>query len=239
MSQLVDDYEHPSATFDPGDAPELFAAIAVTDGLLAQTDLRAQLIDVLDEVIDQADDVSNEDGTIDTNGAIDLRIKADGYMRVTRICDGWELPRTPDAATNGSMQVTATFSERGLDPIVWGAAAACRYRAGDSRIELDQVNDSQDAVSVYWGESVQRRDLDERTLLADLNLSARVDGQRLALDFDFRSLSDGTIEYRLLQGNRALIAQLDDAEAVTVRAANGTFSCGSDRTCRSSAVGDP
>ena len=82
--------------------------------------------------------------------------------------------------------------------------------------------------------------IDERTLLADLNLSAEVDGQRLALDFDFRSLSDGTIEYRLLQGNRALIAQLDDADAVTVRAANGTFSCGTDFTCHSSnAAGEP
>ena len=240
MRQLVDDYEHPSATFDPSDAPELFAAIAVTDGLLAQTDLRTQLVDVLNEVIDQADDVSNEDGTIDTNGAIDLRIRADGYMRVTRICDGWELPRTPDVTANGSMQVTATFSRSGLDPIVWGAAAACRYRAGESRIELDQVNDSQDAVSVYWGESVQRRDLDERTLLADLNLSAQVDGERLALDFDFRSLSDGTIEYRLPQGNRALIARLDDADTVTVRAANGTFSCRAELQCRSSSVaGEP
>src|SRR4051812_34005264 len=40
MSQLVADYEHPSATFDPGDAPQVLAALALTDGLLAQTDLR-------------------------------------------------------------------------------------------------------------------------------------------------------------------------------------------------------
>jgi hypothetical protein len=239
MSQLVADYEHPSATFDPGDAPQVLAALALTDGLLAQTDLRTQLVDVLDEVLDQADDISNDDGSIDTNGAIHLRIKADGYMRVTRICAGWGSVATPDRAANGALLVTATFNQRGLDPIVWGSIAACRYLAGETRVELDQASDSQDAVSVYWGESVQRQNLEERALLADLNLDAEVDGERLSLDFDFRSLADGTIEYRLPQGNRALIAQLDEGAGVTVRAANGTFSCDGGLSCRSSGAGEP
>jgi hypothetical protein len=239
MSGLVADYEHPSATFDPSDAPGVIAAAAAVDGLLTQTDLRTQLLDVLDEVLDQADDFYNEDGTIDTNGKIELRIRADGYMEVTRICSGWASPASPDRAANGVLLITATFSRSSLDPIVWGSAAACRYLAAESRIEIDPASDSEDAVSVYWGESVERQGLEERALLVDLNLIAEIDGERLPLQFDFRSLSDGTLEYRLVQGRRALIAQIADGAAVRVRAANGTFDCDTDLTCRPSDEGEP
>jgi hypothetical protein len=239
MSGLVDDYERPSATFDPNDAPAVIAAAAAVDGLLAQTDLRAQLVDVLTEVLDQAADFYNEDGTIDTNGAIELRIKADGYMQVTRICSGWVSPEVPDRDANGALLITATFSRSSLDPIVWGSVAACRYLAAESRIELEPASAAQDAVSVYWGESVERQDLEERALLVDLNLIAEIDGERLPLQFDFRSLSDGTLEYRLVQGGRALIAQISDGAAVRVRAANGTFDCDTDRSCRPSGGGEP
>jgi hypothetical protein len=239
MSRLVDDYEHPSATFDPSDAPGVIAAAAAVDGLLAQTDLRAQLVDVLDEVLDQADDYYTEDGTIDTNGALDLRIRANGYMQVTRICSGWVSPETPDRDANGVLLITATFSRSSLDPIVWGSVAACRYLAAESRIEIEPASDSEDAVSVYWGEAVERQELEERALLVDLNLIAEIDGERLPLQFDFRSLSGGTLEYRLVQGERALIAQIADGAAVKVRAANGTFDCDTDLTCRPSGGGEP
>jgi hypothetical protein len=238
MSGLVEDYEHPSAAFDPSDAPGVIAAAAAVDGLLAQTDLRAQLVDVLNEVIDQTDDISEEDGTIDTNGSLELRIKANGYMQVTRVCSGWASTAAPDRDANGALLITATFSRSSLDPIVWGSAEACRYLAADSRIEIDPASDSKDAVSVYWGESVNHQDLEERALLVDLNLVAEVDGERLPLQFDFRSLSGGTLEYRLVQGQRALVVQVADRAAVRVRAANGTFDCDVDLACRRSG-GEP
>ena len=225
MAALLQSYERPDADFNLRDAPELVVALAAADGLLERTRLRAELVDVLAEVIDQADDISDEEDD-------PLRlIDADGYMLVTRICAGYVSPPVPDLDENGALVVTATFSGSVLDPVVWGSADACRYLADDSEIELNLLRGSAEAVRVYWGESASAADLSERALLVDLNLDARIDGERVPLDFDFRSLADGAVEYRLPIAGRSLIAQVGADDRVSVRARNGTFDCGVDLEC--------
>jgi hypothetical protein len=189
---------------------------------------------VLDDVIAQADDISDEEDD-------PLRlIDADGVMRVTRICSGWSRVSEPDLEENGSLQVTATFSDSALDPVVWGAPSACRYLADDSEVELQPLSGSADGVRVYWGNSVETADLSQRPLLVDLSLDARIDGERIPLDFDFRSLPDDVIEYRLPVGGRSLIAQVAADGGVSVRAGNGTFDCGVDLECSPRSVsGEP
>src|SRR5688572_12545775 len=89
MAALVQSYERPDADFDVGDAPELVVALATVDGLLEQTSIRSELVDVLAEVINQADDISDEEDD-------PLRlIDADGFMHVTRTCAGWDSPSVP------------------------------------------------------------------------------------------------------------------------------------------------
>ena len=120
--------------------------------------------------------------------------------------------------------MTATFSESGLDPTLWGEAQRCRYLRGEVQVELQQVRESADAVKVYWGQAVDAEVLADRALIVDMSLSASLDGETVPLDFDFRSLAGGRIEYRLEQRDGSLVAGID-GDRVLVRAGNGTFDC--------------
>lgn len=225
MSELVAAYDRPDATFEPSQAPDIAAALVAVDALLERTSLRQQLVAVLIQVLDEATRLS------DPEDDPPLRIEADGVMRITRVCSGWSAPMAPDRAENGALLVNATFSERGLDPTVWGSAAACRYLAPGGRVQLDQPLGAADAVSVYWGEPLEREKLEGRALLVDLNLAAAIEDQPLSLDFDFRSLENGNIEYRIPRDAGSLVAEVA-GERVHLRARNGTFDCDRRLRCR-------
>jgi hypothetical protein len=232
MTALIESYRQPTASFDPERLPELVAAVAVADEALERTSLRSELVNVLRQVLDSAVDASTR---LDDELGVD--IEADGYMRITRVCSGWVSPPAPDRDRNGALLVTATFSESGLDPTLWGEAERCRYLRGEVQVELQQDGDSRDAVKVYWGEAVEAEELDERALLVDMSLSASLDGERLPLDFDFRSLAGGGIEYRLEQRDGSLVASVS-GDRVLVRAGNGTFDCAGFDCSRVSEAGE-
>jgi hypothetical protein len=219
MTGLVEAYQRPSASFDADSLPELVVAVAAIDELLERTSLRTELVNVLREVLDAAVDASTQ-----VDDELDIDFEADGYMLITRVCAGWASSPSPDRAQNGALLVNATFSESGLDPTLWGESERCRYLSGDVQVELVQERDSADAMKVYWGEAIEAESLDERALIVDMSLSARLDGEELPLDFDFRSLADGTIEYRIERDGGSLIAGAG-GDRVLVRAGNGTFDC--------------
>lgn len=220
MTGLVEAYRRPTADFDAERLPELVATLAVVEAVLDRTNLREALVNVLREVLDVAVDASTQ-----VEDELELELVADGYMRITRICSGWVSPPAPDRVQNGALLVTSTFSERGLDPTLWGETDRCRYLAGDVQVELLQDIASSDAVKVYWGEALEAEALEDRSLIVDLSLVASLDGESLPLDFDFRSLADGNIEYRVEQGDGALIASAGGGDRILVRARNGTFDC--------------
>lgn len=226
MAELLRAYEAPDATFDPGAAQEVALAIAVTDQLLARTELHQQLVGALTDTLTQARDLSELRGD-----GVRFSFEAGGYMRITRVCPGWARPARPDRAANGALVVTATFSERGLDPIVWGTAEACRYRVGDVPIALDGADARAHALGVYIADASPGDDVRARTLLVDLDLVAAVDGERLPLDLDFQTLAGGALEYRIPRPDGSLIARVGAGDAVTLRAANGTFECSAELEC--------
>jgi hypothetical protein len=220
MTRLIESYQRPSATFEPGRVLELLTFARAANDLLDRTSLRTQLVDVLREVLDAAVDASTR---VDDEVGIDF--EADGYMRITRICTGWAATASPNRAENGALLVTGTFSERGLDPTLWGESERCRYLSGDVQVELVQDPGSTDAMKVYWGEAIEAATLDERALIVDMTLLARLDAQELPIDVDFRSLADGSIEYRIEQDGGSLVARIGGDERLLVRAGNGTFDC--------------
>jgi hypothetical protein len=235
MAPLIAAYDAPDAAFDASVADEIALAIALIDELLARTALREQLVDVLADILSQASELSDFEGS-----GIDLTFEAGGYMRITRVCAGWARPARPDRDANGALLVTATFSQSGLDPLVWGAAEACRYSVGETQIELDRVGTSAEAVRVYWGDAPSNLALRDRTLLVDLNLAATIDGERLPLDLDFRSHVDGTLEYRIPRPDGSLVARVGAGDTVTLRARNGTFDCDAELRCgEPRPAGDP
>lgn len=219
MTALVESYQRPSASFDAESVPELLALARAADEVLDRTSLRTELVNVLRDVLDAAVDASTR---VDDEVGFDF--EADGYMRITRICTGWAATASPNRAENGALLVTGTFSESGLDPTLWGESERCRYLSGDVQVELLQELGSTDAMKVYWGEAIEAATLDERALIVDMSLSALLDGEALPLDFDFRSLADGTIEYRIPRDGGSIIVGVG-GDRVVVRAGNGTFDC--------------
>lgn len=168
----------------------------------------------------------------------ELSLRADGYLVATRICPGWELPSVVDAA-NGTVRVTATFTEAGLDPVVWGTVSACRYRAAGSRIELTPSSE-RDALRVYWGEAVRRS---AAALGADagkgaaagvvlsLALRATVEGAPLSLDLDLRLAEGNALEYLLPAGGGWVVVQASGEGSFAVRSIEGTYACDPSFAC--------
>jgi hypothetical protein len=229
LSGLVASYESPGADFDPSLASDVQVALGAASALLAQTQITPQLTALFGDLVQPL--------ATDGSSAAKLALTADGYLTVTRICPGWTLPPVADAAQNGSFDATATFSERGLDPVAWGTLSACRYLVGQSQLELTALPGRDVALSVYWGQDADPDALTERTLLFSLGLGAVLDGTALSLDLDFRLLQGGAVEYRLEPELGSLIVRVATDRSVVLRARNGTFACTESLDC-SAQVGD-
>jgi hypothetical protein len=64
-----------------------------------------------------------------------LKVLDDGYAIVRRICAGWG-SEAPDEEKNGVLELRATFTPEGPDPVAWGSARACKYPFDGRRVLL-------------------------------------------------------------------------------------------------------
>jgi hypothetical protein len=241
MAPLVQSYEFPSASFESSDAGELRSALTVFDALMERTEIASRVFEVLENIVGETD-VGDETEQAEDEG-VDLTIEADGFLRITRICNGWVVPPVADADANGELELTATFTELGLDPVTWGNATRCRYLAGETQLELRQSPGSEYAVSVYWGAGVDLEALAERPLLVAMNLLGEIDDEQLDLRFDFRTVTGNEIEYRIETDEGSLVASVAEDGTLAVRARNGIFACPAEMPCaeldgRSGGLGD-
>ena len=225
MTELVESYGQPSGVLDRSDSPVLAAAVGVFSQLLARTDLVARLREFLGELVDT---VNTDPAGAGTNG-FRLTVKADGYLEATRICPGWTLPAAVDSG-NGSVDLTATFSERGLDPVVWGTVAACRYRVADASVELTPIGED-DSVRVYVGQGLDSATLASQELVFSINVNANVDGESNDLAVDFRVLDDGALEFLVPVSSGSLVVHDNADGSFVVRSREGSFACAKGFDC--------
>jgi hypothetical protein len=156
-------------------------------------------------------------------------LEAGGFLRVTRICPGWQTPAVADREQNGIQVVTARFNESGLEPVVWGDVERCRYLFGESRIEIDAAEGSEYSLAISR-QPPSDDDAGTPTLFV-LRLAVTLDGERTDFSSDFRVLPEG-VEYRLEQEDGSLTARADPDGTLHVRAANGHFVCDDALSCR-------
>jgi hypothetical protein len=227
MTALVESYDTPSGILDPDDTAELAATVAVFSEVLARTEIATQLRELLGELIKPIvpGDTQQDEG----DNGLQLNVKANGYLQATRICPGWTLPPQPDP-DNGAIYATATFSEQGLDPVVWGTVAACRYRVGSTRVELTPSGDA-DGLRVYWGEGIDRETIETRDLVFSINLKVDIDGDAFDLDVDFRVLDGGAFEYLVPVDSGTLVVRADADGSFELRSRDGTFGCDESFDC--------
>ena len=241
MRPLLQRYESPTGSFDPDDAELVALAVTSFQQLMGETDIVARISELLSDVIEPITDVQRPGPEQPDTGSDDpfqLSLSANGYLVATRICPGWTLPPAVDTG-NGTARVTATFSEEGLDPVVWGTVSACRYRVEARRIEL-QPSSERDALHVYWGAAAGRSTLSVLGAIFSLALRADVEGVGLDLDLDVRLAENEALEYLLPLGGGSVVVRANADGSFGVRSVEGSFECDDSFSCVSSgAAGEP
>lgn len=95
------------------------------------------LLGAIDEVIAPESDAGPAEDAGPRAG--DVVLRGEGFVRVTRICPGDGPEPVPDEA-NGKMELTLGFTDRGIDPVVWGTVEECLLRVQESvRVQGDVV----------------------------------------------------------------------------------------------------
>jgi hypothetical protein len=135
-------------------------------------------------------------------------VSGDGYVEVTRICDGWGDAAAPDAEANGTVNLTAVFSDQGFDAVIWGEATACKYRVGDLKLLLDG------SVSVYTGDMLPQWDGTTFTTGQADELLVSFDGKVTATSKEPDGKTKvtelpGTFDFRLLLAANSLEVSLN------------------------------
>jgi len=153
-----------------------------------------------------------------------LDLEGEGFLRVRYICDGWEGPGVIDEAKNGRIELTINFTDQGVDPVVWGRFARCRYPAREHRLLLDA------ALQLHVGESIQVDTFGQSPILVRLLGSITIDDRLVETsDFDFRvDQLAGKLEIRLLtdDGNHLIYFTIPAQQQTQgFFAANGTWTC--------------
>ncbi len=160
-----------------------------------------------------------------------LTVEGQGYLEVTRICDGWGALPVPDW-NNGYMQLTVGFTEQGVDPVIWGGLTLCKYRLGKHQIQLDGVAPDPNSgdVRIYVGRNVQLATFGTfpEPVLVELIAQVVVDGVEVAGQLSFRlDVNTRGLELLVPVTGGHVLAAIDGTRAnvVQVRAANGLFQC--------------
>jgi hypothetical protein len=163
-----------------------------------------------------------------------------GYMQITRLCNGWGAQPSPDPA-NGNMQLTIGFQDQTVDPVLWGTFTLCRYLGGSSQIQLaGAAGAASGPLNCYLGGPLPWANVGQTPLLFTVDFGVELNGAASLLQSAFRidpvldtiELLEHTSEGDLLVLLSAGSASL--SQLLSVRAKNGNFSCDElARTCTS------
>jgi hypothetical protein len=240
MQAVLDAYAMPTASLGADTLPALLAAVGdrtiAVDALQLDPRVieaaRAGIAQVQADATAHAQPQALVDSRTGARAAAQaLTVEGDGYLVVTRICDGWGPLPVPDLA-NGFMELTVGFTERGVDPVVWGAVSLCRYRVGEHQVQIDGVEADPRLgdVRVFVGNDVALETFGAfpDPVVVDLAAQVFVDGREFAGRLSFRiDVLTRAFEVLVPLGAGHVVATVapDRSSAVQVRAQNGTFTC--------------
>lgn len=151
----------------------------------------------------------------------------EGFGRLSRICNGWGGEATPDRAANGALQLTFSFTDLKIDPIIWGSADGCRMLVGGRRLLLDRASpDGPPTLRVHLGGQLSPADIGSLPVVIALSARVQLDDASTRGDIVVRLAPDaGTFEVVVPFSGGTVVAGISSQAVVSVRARNGTFSC--------------
>jgi hypothetical protein len=154
----------------------------------------------------------------------------DAVIDLQRICRGWSDPAgLPDAAANGSLQLTAVVDDGALRPDLWGGATACHTRlepivsSGAITIKPSSTNLSLDGTLDVRLYGPLPRTVGDAKFLLLFSGRLGIDDRVAEVSFDFRVL-DGQFAFRYAVSDGEIIVEVG-ATAISLRGSNGAFTC--------------
>jgi hypothetical protein len=238
MHALVAAYATPSAPLDADTARETFASAEAFAKLVNDLGLDQQALAPIQSAIQAR--VDDADASSGNGEGSESAVTGDGYIRVTRICDGWGPTPVPDAAANGVIVGTVGFTEHGPDPVAWGTFSRCEYLIAQKQVLLGGPGGASDGTfSVYLGEGLAYADFGRKTWLFQVDADATIDSEshRILGDFEIDP-GTATVAIRTHSTKGDLVVVLAVTAVTAVRASNGDFKCDlSQRLCTSSGGG--
>jgi hypothetical protein len=235
MQATIDAFAAPNGWLDAAAVFELAGAVSQRTTVIDSLVIDMRLLDAARAAIAQ---INQQTGVVQQALSAEktavssqaLTVAGEGYLVVTRICDGWGVVPIADFA-NGTMQLTVGFTEQGVDPVLWGSLALCKYRLNERFVQLDgrALDRSRGDVRVYIGNNVTTTTFGTfvEPILVELEAQVILDGMEVAgllsfqIDVNTRALA---MLVPLASGN--VIVSLDAARSsAVVRAGNGTFAC--------------
>lgn len=236
MQALLDAYAGPTAALSMATLPELSAGLAARVATVDSIQVDRRVLDAAAVALAQVPQQTSAAPQALARDELSfvaqpLTVQGEGYLEVTRICDGWNSVPVPDFA-NGFMELTVGFTEQGLDPVIWGTLSACKYKLGEHTVELDGIAPDPRAgdVRVFVGRNGTRSNFAAfpDPVLVELAARVLVDGSEVTGQLSFRiDLNTRWLELLVpLTGGHVLAAVATDrARVVRVRAVNGSFDC--------------
>lgn len=229
-------YDNPTGTIDVAAIESMLDAIQARLDQLHAEWLPALMAEALMRIARRLADANLTTATDD--GAETVRHTViDAVVDLTRVCRGWsDPPGLPDAAANGSMQLTAVVENGTLRPDIWGGATACHSRLDplDNAIGLSVTPSPSANLSIDGTLDVRLygplpRTVGDAKFLLIFNGRLGTDDRIADASFDFRIL-EGVLAFRYAVSDGDIIVEVG-ATAISLRGSNGVFTC--DLTSRS------
>lgn len=174
MTELDTAYRGPTGLFDAE------TAIAVQELVEAKVKALADLIIVQARVEEMLMAIGEDVSVAPPTRTV--TVEGDGFARVTRICSGHGTPAPPiDKDANGFLELSAGFTEGGIDPVVFGGATDCLEQVADTPLTITG------SVNVHIGKNFQLDAQMDTPVLFQLDVEMMIgDRPVFGSGFDFR-----------------------------------------------------
>lgn len=143
--------------------------------------------------------------------------EGEGFITIKHTCPGWEGGTTPDPA-DGSVGLTANFSDAGIEPVIWGGFNACRWDFDGVQAELEPD------VAFFVGDAFNLEAPDASNLVFALtNGTIALDDQLFTQNLELSLTEDGLAVLVDVPGGEVVFAPTE--AAIEIRDADGTWLC--------------